>query len=213
MQRIQLALLVPDRITRGGIEGLIRERGYSHYEINIFKDFEPFFQSAGTMHILLLDSSGLRIDKIESRLTRPAECCPALRVIVISSQPKVQFIRRILQLGAKGFILRDSLADDLINSLDVVRMDLISLSPEILRLLTDADQLYVANDLKPLDFAVLRMLARGLTVKGIAAELEISTRTAYRSRDKLREILGVQNNETLIDAAREQGLLDIDDPE
>lgn len=67
------------------------------------------------------------------------------------------------------------------------------------------------NDIKPLDMQVLRLPARGLTVKAIAAELGISTRSIYRCRDKLREILGIQTIETLIDAAREQGLLDLED--
>lgn len=57
---------------------------------------------------------------------------------------------------------------------------------------------------------VLRLTAQGLTVKAIAAELRVTVRTVYRSRDRLRSALGVITNETLIDAAREQGLLDED---
>ncbi|NDJ84827.1 MAG: hypothetical protein GYB66_02985 [Chloroflexi bacterium] len=77
-------------------------------------------------------------------------------------------------------------------------------------MLTSADQLYVANDLKPIDIKVLRLTAQGLTVKANAAVLEISTRSVYRSRDKLREVLDVPTIEKLLDAAREQGLLDCD---
>jgi hypothetical protein len=39
----------------------------------------------------------------------------------------------------------------------------------------------------------------------------VSSRSVYRSRDKLREILDVPTIETLIKAAHEQGLLDMED--
>jgi DNA-binding CsgD family transcriptional regulator len=55
---------------------------------------------------------------------------------------------------------------------------------------------------------VLRLTEQGLRAKAIGAELGISQRTVYRVRDKLKEILGVNNNENLVDAARRQGLLE-----
>ena len=115
-----------------------------------------------------------------------------------------------MQLGAKGFIFRDDLSEDLVNNIDLVARDVVTMSPQALQLLTKADQLYVANDLRHLDMRVLHLTEAGLTVKAIAAELDISTRSVYRSRDKLREVLGVSTIEKLLDAAREQGLLDCD---
>jgi DNA-binding CsgD family transcriptional regulator len=38
--------------------------------------------------------------------------------------------------------------------------------------------------------------------------LGISIKTVYRVRGKLKQILGVGNNEGLVDAARKQGLLE-----
>ncbi|MCA9913601.1 MAG: helix-turn-helix domain-containing protein, partial [Anaerolineae bacterium] len=78
----------------------------------------------------------------------------------------------------------------------------------VLELLTFSDQLYAVNDLKPLDFQVLRLSAQGAQVKEIAAALNISQRSVYRSREKLKEILDVDSLVELIEAAREQGLLD-----
>jgi len=136
--------------------------------------------------------------------------CPAVRVIVIGNQLRTQYIRRVMQLGARGFIFRDDLSDALLNSLELVVRDVVTLSAQALNLLTNTHQLVVGNGLKELDRQVLRLIACGLGVKAIAAELEVSTRSVYRSRDKLREILDVPTNETLLDAAREQGLLDWD---
>jgi len=210
MEPRRLALLVPDGFTRSGIEGLINDSRPAHYKLLFYKNFQDFVKQAGSADILLMDASGLKLKEIEARLLRLASCCGQVRVLVISDQLKVQHIKHIMQLGAKGFIYRDDLSEALVNNIDLVARDVVTMSPQALQLLTSADQLYVANDLKPIDIKVLRLTAQGLTVKAIAAELEISTRSVYRSRDKLREVLDVPTIEKLLDAAREQGLLDCD---
>ena len=148
--------------------------------------------------------------KSKSRLSQITGSGQALSVVVISTRLTAMYVHRIMQLGAKGFIYRDDLADALLNSLDLVRRDVVTLSPQASHLLTTSKYLYVLNDMKPFDMQVLRLTANGLMVKEIAVELNVSTRTVYRSRDKLREILNVPTIETLIKAAHEQGLLDLE---
>lgn len=211
MPQVRIALLVPDRITRSGIEGLIKHDGTTSYSVIVFEDFESFLRQSNKIDILLMDISGLRISMVEDRFTRLTRGQSTLKVIVISNRLTAVFIHRIMQLGAKGFIYRDELADALLNGLDMVRRDVATMSPQASQLLINSKYLYILNDIKPLDMQVLHLTANGLTVKAIAAELDISTRSIYRCRDKLREILGIETIETLVDAAREQGLLDLED--
>lgn len=211
MRQNRLALLIPDRITRSGIEGLIKLDGNNRYEVVIFKEFDDLLQQDCKIYMLLMDTSGMGINTVERQMEHVLRHCIGLRIIVISNQLKVLHIKRIMQLGARGFIFRDDLSENLLGSIDLVARDVVTMSSQAMALLTTADQLYVANDLKSIDLQILRLTARGLTVKGIAAELEVSTRSVYRSRGKLREVLDVQTIETLIDAAREQGLLDDED--
>lgn len=211
MPQVRIALLVPDRITRSGIEGLIKHDGITSYSVIVFEDFESFLRQSNKIDILLMDISGLRISTVEDRFTRLTRGQSTLKVIVISNRLTAVFIHRIMQLGAKGFIYRDELADALLNGLDMVRRDVATMSPQASQLLINSKYLYILNDIKPLDMQVLHLTANGLTVKAIAAELDISTRSIYRCRDKLREILGIETIETLVDAAREQGLLDLED--
>ena len=208
MEQTRLALLVPDGFTRSGVEGLIKANRQANYTITVFEDFQSFERQSGCTDILLYDTSGLQMKVIENRLLRLANCCSGVRVIVISDQIKVQHVKQIMQLGAKGFIFRDDLSEALVNNIDLVARDVVTMSPQPLKMLTNADQLYIVNDLKSLDMRVLQLTADGLTVKAIATRLNISTRSVYRSRDKLRELLGVPTMEMLLDAAREQGLLD-----
>jgi len=210
MESVRLALLIPDRVTRSGVEGLIRASGQTSYTVVVFDTFQALVREVQDSDIVLMDVSGLRLETLESWLRQLTAGCPAVRVIVIGNQLRTQTIRFVLQLGAKGFIFRDDLSNVLLGSIDLVARNVITLSAQAHRLLTNSNQLQVGNELKELDRQVLRLIACGRGVKAIAAELEVSTRSVYRSRDKLREILDVPTNETLLDAAREQGLLDWD---
>ena len=55
---------------------------------------------------------------------------------------------------------------------------------------------------------MLRLLEQELSVKEISSRLGTSSKTVYRSRDKLKKLLGVRNTDSLVDAARKQGLLE-----
>ncbi|MBK8135016.1 MAG: response regulator transcription factor [Chloroflexi bacterium] len=201
---------MPDRIICGGIECVIQQDATTRYSITIFDYFETLLHQANGIHILLMDISGLSTREVEERFHQlNAQQC-SMKVIVISSRLTAIFTHRVMQFGAKGFIYRDDLADNLLHSLDLVRRDVVTLSPSASQLMVNSSYLYMSNEIKPLDMQVLRLMARGLTVKAIAIKLHTSTRSIYRSRDKLREILNIPTIETLVDAAREQGLLDLE---
>jgi DNA-binding NarL/FixJ family response regulator len=55
---------------------------------------------------------------------------------------------------------------------------------------------------------VLRLLEHELSVKEICERMDLSDKTIYRVRRKLKCVLGVRNNESIVDAARKKGLLD-----
>ncbi len=211
MPQVRVALLVPDRITRSGIEGLMQHDGTTSYNVVVYANFEALLNQSSRIDILLMDISGLRMREVEERFAQLAKASKALKVIIISNRLAVIFIHRIMQLGAKGFIYRDDLAEALLNGLDLVRRDMNALSFQASQMLTMNKYLYRLNEIRPLDMQVLRLTARGLTVKEIAAELDASTRSVYRARDKLRAILNAPTTETLIKAAQEQGLLDLED--
>jgi len=67
------------------------------------------------------------------------------------------------------------------------------------------------TELNQTDIEILRLIDWGFTPKEIAAKLEITSRTVYRSRSKLRTLLGVSTNEQIVTSARQKGLLDEQD--
>jgi len=208
MQRRRVALIIPDGIIRKGVEGLIKQSRLLSYDVMAFNDFMAFRKQTTTVDLLLLDITGCLMRDAEDWLQKIRHDHPHVRVIVISGRLMVRHIRRVMQLGAKGFIYREDLSESLLSSIDLVSRDVVTMSSQAMQALANHDQLYAINELKPLDMQVLHLTAQGRTVKQIAAQLHVSTRSVYRSRDKLREVLDVPTNEMLLDAAREQGLLD-----
>lgn len=207
MDKHHLAMLVPDDFTRCGIEGLIR---LHRHEIDItpLETLDSVFDQAERFDSLLMDTSAMKVEAVEVALHRLAACCPALRVVIISNQLKVLYIRHVMRLGAKGFLYVGDLSESLMGSLVLVANNAVTLSPQVLDLLTHDEMLYVSNDLTPLDLQVLRLMAADWTVKDMMEKMGISDRSIYRTRSKLRDMLGVKTNEKILDAAREQGLLD-----
>lgn len=133
--------------------------------------------------------------------------------MIISNRLAVLHIHRIQQLGAKGFIYRDELESMLLQSIDIVTRDLIVYSPQVQNLLMSKDKLFLANELRDIDIKALRLMAQGCSTKEIAQQLAVSTKTIYRIRERLRDLLDVPNTGMILDAAREQGLLDSPPPE
>jgi DNA-binding NarL/FixJ family response regulator len=203
---MRIALLVPDRITRGGIEGLIADDRAGVYDVVVCKDVNALLQQSEPGDILLVDVSGLPVGEVEGRL----KCLTKTRqVIAVSSRLSAVCVHRVLEVGVKGFLYRDELSDWLLISLDTVRRGTVALSPQVMHLLVNSSGLQALKRLSRQDMRVLQLTAKGLTVKAIAAELGMSARSVYRRHEKLRDMLAVSTNESLIEVTRKQGLLDL----
>jgi|GEM_PF-1046833 len=204
----RIALLVPDTIISSGIETLLQKQ-LSGYEISAFDAFQHFLAQAINYDMLLIDVSEHSLAEVENVLNHLQACCPALRVLVISDRLNGAYIRRVIQLGARGFLHRGELSKTLLGNVTLATRDVVALSSEAARLLTENAPPEVSSlqDLKQTDMQVLHMMAQGAPIKQIAHTLDISERSIYRIRDKLRRLLGVTSSELIVSAAREQGLL------
>jgi DNA-binding NarL/FixJ family response regulator len=211
MPQMCIALWVPDRIIRVGIKSLIADDRAGVYDVVVCKDVDALLQQSEPCDILLVDVSGLSVSKVEECL----KCLTKTRqVIAVSSRLSAVCIHRTMQLGVKGLLCRDELSDWLLTSLDIVQRGTVALSPQVTHhLLVNSNCLQVLKQLSRQDMCVLRLTAKGLTVKAIAAELGISARSVYRRHEKLRDMLAVSTNEGLIAVIREQGLLDLEGDE
>jgi DNA-binding NarL/FixJ family response regulator len=125
---------------------------------------------------------------------------PAVAVAMISAHEDPRTVRRALEFGAAGYLLKSADLGEITEALRTV-LDARSYIPPALRAAvqsqrgdsSDRDLAQRLNSLTPQQSRVLGMVAEGLLNKQIADQLGISERTVKAHLSALFERLGVRN--------------------
>ncbi len=132
--------------------------------------------------IVMMDLEMPGMDGVEA-LKQMRERDPGVRVIVFTAYDTDDRIMAALQAGAQGYLLKGAPRDQVFEAIRVVAAGNSLLQPVVAsKLLTrmrrSADDPSTAGSVTPREMEVIRLLARGLQNKEIAAELGIAQRTA-----------------------------------
>jgi two-component system invasion response regulator UvrY len=135
---------------------------------------------------------------------------PQLPVLVLSSAPDEQLAIRVLKSGARGYLNKRAVSEELITAVGKLVLGGRYISPAIAELLAeDADLGAVAPDalLSNREFEVLRLLLAGRSIKEIASELCLSAKTVSTFHTRIWEKLRVQNDIEMMRYALEHELV------
>ena len=136
---------------------------------------------------------------------------PKLPVLVLSSTPEEQLAVRTLKAGARGYLNKQSAAEELVNAVKKITTGGRYISTTLAERL--ADELDRDTERQPherlsdREYQVFRMLAAGKTATEIAAELALSVKTISTFRRRVLEKLDVSNNVELSHYAHKHGLM------
>lgn len=159
--------------------------------------------------ILLLDDTLPTVRKVGDLILELKDQHPHLSIVVTSDRLSGLYVQRLLESGATGFIYKvDRLQGLLVPALEMIRNGSLYVSPKAAAL-TYMMRRQTSLRLTETDRDVLWLISEGHNIQEIAAIAELTTRSVYRIREKLRKILNVKTNEQIVDAARKRGLLDI----
>ena len=161
------------------------------------------------LDISMPDASGLII------LEKLLAIRPEAKVIILSYLCSREPILQAFQLGAQGFITKESEIEDIFLGIEsVLNGEIPHLSPSISTGIKAEIQKSKSNrqwpqiaSLTSKENEVLQLLALGETTKGIAEKLAISVRTAENHRRHIMEKLQVHNSTALIAKAVKRGLV------
>lgn len=118
----------------------------------------------------------------------------ATRVVIVTTFARPGYLRRALDAGASGYLLKDSPADELAEALRRVHAGGRAVSPEL------AEQAWVARDpLTDRERQILRLAGDGRSTRAIAKEIHLSEGTV---RNYLSEAISKLQAENRIEAAR-----------
>jgi two-component system, NarL family, response regulator NreC len=167
---------------------------------------------AGQMQpdVIVMDVAMPELNGIEAT-RRVADLSPRSRVLALSMHKDSVYVREILRAGARGYLLKDSIASDLLAAVRAVARGEGYLSPGV----SDA----VLNDYRrhvtdPIDLLssrereVLQMIAEGKTNKEIATVLNLSVYTVDAHRGRIMEKLNLHSVTDLVRFAVRCGLVD-----
>lgn len=137
------------------------------------------------------------LDLIEEMLVIQAE----LRILVFSMYDNAEYVQRALQAGARGYVLKDAPAAEIVAAIDAVAAGGIYLSPAVSRHLFQAHA--PRTLLSPREAEILVALGRGESSKQIARDLSLSVRTVEAHRQSIKRKLGLDGQAELIKYAVE----------
>lgn len=131
---------------------------------------------------------------------------PAVSVVILSSCTDADTARKALAAGARGYVSKDFVLDELALALRAVAAGRVYLSPEVsLGVMQAQAEPEVALTPKQMD--VLRGIAMGRSNKEIARDMGISLKTVAYHRAELISRLDLHDVASLTRFAMRQGLL------
>jgi len=136
---------------------------------------------------------------------------PALPVLVLSSAPEEQLAIRVLKAGASGFLNKQTAPEHLIQAVQKLLSGGKYVSAAVVEKL--AREIGRANQLpherlSDREFHVMRMIVAGKSLKEIADELALSTKTISTFHTRIWQKLGVKNDVELVHYALEHRLME-----
>ena len=210
-------ILVDDHsLFRNGLRGLL-ERNEGFRVVGEASSGEEFLslleQESFAADIVFMDFSMPGLDGAQTT-ERALARRPDLRIITLSMFGEESYYSRMVEAGARGFLLKDSDIGDVLEAIAAVMGGGSYFSPRLLSALTgrmharEHDEL-ADDQLSSREREILVAVCRGLSNQEIADELFISKRTVDKHRANILEKTGCKNTASLVVYAIRNGIVDI----
>lgn len=208
---IRVAIADDHPIVRQGLRRIATEGGRIAVTGEAATAAELFRLIAGApVDVVLLDVSMPGSTFVET-VRNLREKFPSVRVLVLSVHPEDQWALRALRAGASGYLTKDHSPDQLVEAIHRVARGGKYVSDtlaEKLAGLVDLGTLHAPHEqLSDREFAVLSSLGRGMTVKDVAEQMQLSAKTVSTYRRRLLEKMGLSTNADLVRYAVEHDLM------
>jgi len=129
------------------------------------------------------------------------------RIIFLTMHNDATLVAEALRCGASGYILKQAAGEELITAIREVAHGNTYISPLITTLPPESKTRHAQKTITPRQREVLYLISQGLTMRQVAAELKISTRTAESHKYEIMQSLGVDTTADLIRYCLRLGLI------
>lgn len=212
---IRIALVDDHTLFRRGMKLLLG----SHPDFEVVAEAasgEEFLSLLGQVHpdVVFMDYSMPGMNGAQTT-ERALEIAPELKVITLSMFGDNAYYTRMVESGAKGFLLKDSEFDVVVEAVQTVYEGGSYFSPSLLDSLSNSIK---ASDMVAIDeqdrlsdreLEILVGICRGQSTQEIADSLYISKRTVDKHRANILEKSGCKNSARLVVYAIKNGLVEL----
>jgi DNA-binding NarL/FixJ family response regulator len=169
--------------------------------------------------VAVVDISMPELDGIEV-IRQIREAVPDTKVLVLTMHESDQMVRRALEAGALGYLLKSDLTECLVKAVKAVSEGKRFLTPRVSEIVLEGFLKPSGDDQRrggsgtrttPREAEVIRLLAEGKSNKEIAALLGITVRTVETHRAKIMLKLGLHSLAELIHYAMRHGIASAQD--
>jgi two-component system invasion response regulator UvrY len=157
------------------------------------------------LDITLPDASGLDV------LSRLKSELPTLPVLIMSIHDEEPYALRVLKAGASGYLMKDSLPEELIQAIRKITSGGKYISPSIAERLASEfafSEKALHEKLSDREFQILCLIASGKSLKEIGEKLCISGKTVSSYRARILEKMSMHSNADLVGYALKNRLIE-----
>jgi DNA-binding NarL/FixJ family response regulator len=176
------------------------------------------FATALSPDVVVMDIRMPRLDGVAAtrRLTHSGQAAPQ-KILIITTFDLDEYVVEALRAGASGFLLKDATSEQLVHAVRVIAAGDALLAPSVTKRLLDnyaqrlpppaADGSRVPETITKREFAVLMLIARGLSNAAIGQELHLAESSVKTHVGHLLAKLVQHDRVQLVIYAYESGLV------
>lgn len=217
VQKIRVLLADDHTVVRQGLRALLM----AEQDMEVVGEAENGRQAVQlaeklTPEVVVMDIAMPVLNGLEAtRQIRHA--APGTKVLILSSYSDDAYVRQVAQVGAAGYLVKQTAANELIRAIREARRGNAFFSPSIAKRLRDQCRDALVHG-KPVrtrcdylttrEAEVLQLIAEGRANKQIAAELCISIKTVEKHRQQVMNKLGIHDVAGLTRHAIASGIIE-----
>ena len=209
-KKINIILVDDHAVVRAGVRRLLEQEPLFDV-IGEAESGEKAYQLFGELNpdVMVMDLSMPGMGGLEA-IRRILMRDEKAKILVLSMHEDLSFANQALKLGAKGYLIKNTLGDDLVKAIEAISRGDIFLSDEIAKKIAvssiDGGQDPI-HDLSAREFEIFRLLAEGLEVDAIATTLNISSKTVSNYQTMIKQKLNIHTPIEFIRYAIKAGVI------
>ena len=220
MNKINIFIVDDHQIFLDGISSLLEEEeqiqilGTAH---NGKVAIDKIAALSSEVNVVLMDINMPEMDGIEAT-KQLKSLYPNIKILMLTMHSEPRFIKECIEIGAKGYVLKNISKDDLLKAIDHVNDNKAFLDSaaqeQLINAVTSSDDDFDSKAYDQLtaqittrELEILQHIALGLTSQDIANKLFISKNTVETHRKNMLSKLNVNNTAALLKIVYKKGLV------